>query len=142
MVIHSFPLKSCPPLFGKGRDGGHGHTQPSFSKALLSCWEREGVLVMAIQALIFKSSPLLLGKGGGGGDGHTAFSSCKGKGWWSLPYRAFFFKSSPLLRAKGGDGGHDHTAFSSLKRNGVVVIVIRTQPPSDKLSLFWKGREW
>ena len=92
MVAHSLPLRSCPPLLGKGRDDGHGHTEPSFqrlssfagkgkgwwswpyraffSKALLFCWEREGVVVMVIQLS-------LLERGRGNGHGHTQPSSKK-----------------------------------------------------------------
>ena len=107
MVAHSLPLRSCPPLLGKGRGGDHGHTELSFqklssfagkgkgwwswpyraffSKALLLCWEREGVVVIAIQLS-------LLGKGRGDGHGHT----------------------EPSLQ-KFSEGGHGHTAFSSGK---------------------------
>ena len=50
MVAHSLPLRNCPPLLGKGRGDGHGHTEPSLQK--------------------FSE----------GGHGHTALFSGKGKG--------------------------------------------------------------
>merc|ERR1712061_626036 len=91
-----------------------------FSKALLFCWQREGLLdeeapnqfltgppllewegvvVMVIHSLPVRSSPPLLGNGRDDGRGHTQPpsklppSSRKGKGWWSWPYRAFFSKA-------------------------------------------------
>ena len=106
-LILSLIHRSSPPS-GKGRDGGHGHTQPSFgelsssfwngrewwswsyraffSKALLG-WEREGMVVMVVQLS-------LLGKGCGC-HCHTEHLSekfsftWKFRGWWSWSYKAF-----------------------------------------------------
>ena len=44
MVIHSLPLRSSPPLLGNGKDGGHGHTEPSFQKLSSSAGEGKGFL--------------------------------------------------------------------------------------------------
>ena len=68
MVIQGLLLESSPFL-RKARGSGHGHTGPSSqSKAFLSCWASEGVVVMIIQLS-------LLGKGRGGGHGNTEPSS-------------------------------------------------------------------
>ena len=39
-----------PPLLGKGRAGGHGHTEPSSEKLSSPFWEREVVVVMVIHS--------------------------------------------------------------------------------------------
>ena len=68
MVIQGLLLESSPFL-RKARGSGHGHTGPSSqSKAFLSCWASEGVVVMIIQLS-------LLGKGRGGGHEFTKPSS-------------------------------------------------------------------
>ena len=73
-VIQSTLLRSSRLLLGKGRGGGHGHTEPSsqklssssgkekgwwsrshrafFLEALLLFWEKEGVVVMVRQSLL------------------------------------------------------------------------------------------
>ena len=68
MVIHICLLRVSSPPLGKGRGGGHGHTQPSAQKFASSSWKREGV-IMAIDLLP------LLGREGGDGHGHTHVSS-------------------------------------------------------------------
>ena len=77
MVIQSILLRISLPLLGKGRGGGHGHTEPSSEK--------------------FSSS----GKGEEWWPwSHTTFFSKalflfweKGKWWWSWSYKAFFSKA-------------------------------------------------
>ena len=99
-------------LLGKGRVGGHGHTEPSFQK--LSCsagkgkgwwswsysllfWEREEVVVIVMKSLVLKSSPLLR-------KGRVVV----------MVIQSLILQSSPLL-GKGRGGGHGHTEPPSAK---------------------------
>ena len=106
---------SSPPPSGKGRDRGHGHTQPSFGELSSSFWNGREWWSWSYRAFFQRLS-----------------SAGKGKGWWSWSYsflfwergvvviviQSIFLKSFPLL-GNSGDGGHGHTrpsAFSFIQQ--------------------------
>ena len=101
-----------------GRDGGHGHTQPSFGKLSSS-----SMVVISIHSLPLESSPPLLDRSFPLYSGKVVVywadsepypyklssSFGKGKGWWSWSYTAFLWRALLLF----------------LEREGVVVMVIQ-----------------